>query len=94
MISRLEHGTGGSRSNGNITHNKMVQNRINVRFRQNGFPAHTSKLAQKWWNLPKFIAKEEWPGNSGDFSPIENLWAILKAEIYKRKDPSRMVALS
>ena len=58
-------------------------------------PAHTSKLAQEWCsdNLPNFIRKEEWPGNSADLNPIENLWSILNVEVYKSQEPTTMKAL-
>ncbi|KAI6649873.1 Histone-lysine N-methyltransferase SETMAR [Oopsacas minuta] len=52
-------------------------------FQQDGAPAHTSKLSQQWCqlNLPNYWAKEVWPGNSPDLSPIENLWAYVKNEL-------------
>ena len=35
------------------------------------------------WQLPGFWEKGTWSGNSLDLSPIENLWAAVKAELNK-----------
>ena len=56
---------------------------------QDGAPAHTAKATQALCgkNLPNFVAKTEWPANSPDLNPVENLWSIMDSEVYK--DPSR-----
>ena len=61
-------------------------------FMQDGAPPHTATATQTWCeeNLPNFIGKHEWLGNSPDLYCIENLWSILDSEAYKDPRPSTM----
>ena len=54
-------------------------------FQQDGAPAHRAGKTQKWCrsHFDDFWAKDEWPGNSPDLSPIENLWSIVQEEMNK-----------
>ena len=51
-----------------------------TKFLQDGAPCHKAKKVKAWlqkkgWNLI------DWPGNSPDLNPIENLWNCMKQEL-------------
>jgi transposase len=53
------------------------------RFQQDNDPKHTSRLAKSYLtsNMPKVI---DWPSNSPDLNPVENLWNLVKKNVEKR----------
>ena len=49
-------------------------------FQQDRAPCHVPKAAKQWFSQQK-IELLDWPGNSLDLNPIENLWCIVKTKL-------------
>ena len=73
---------------GGPTERKLFSSNKAMTFVQDGLPAHTSKVAQTWGhkNLPNFIPKDDWPPNSSDQNPVENIKSIIDKITYR--DPA------
>ena len=51
---------------------------------EDGYSKHTSKLS-KAWKAENQINVLEWPANSPDCNPMENVWGLMKVRINQRK---------
>ncbi len=58
-------------------------------FLQDGAPCHTSKKVMAFLRQQNFSLMD-WPGNSSDLNPIENLWGIMKAKLKKKGNISSL----
>ncbi len=58
---------------------KLYRN-ANFIFQQDLAPAHTAKGTKSWFN-DHGVTVLDWPANSPDLNPIENLWSIVKRKM-------------
>jgi len=79
-----------------VTHKELFSRNREGLFQQDGARAHTSKATIAWLdaNIKHYISPEDWPPNSPDLSPIENVWSILMATaVYADPEPQSLQAL-
>lgn len=68
---------------------------VHFELQQDGAGAHFAKLTQDFLKGERvnYWKKGKWPGNSPDLSPIENIWGMMKEEIYKNGEPKSLIGL-
>lgn len=80
---------------GNVTQRKLFDDNDVGIFQQDGARCHTSAVTTQWLddNIPTYIKPKDWPPNSPDLSPIENLWSILSSSVYRDPEPKDVAQL-
>ena len=78
-----------------LTATKLFSRNREGMFQQHGARAHTSKatIARLDANTKHYIPPEDWPPNSPDLSPIENVWSIMATAVYTDPEPQSLQAL-
>ena len=51
---------------------------------QDNDPKHTSRRVKSWF-IENRVAVMDWPAQSPDLNPIENLWTDVKEAVYSQK---------
>lgn len=64
----------------------MGENVVDIIFQHDNDPKHTAKVVSEWLQTQRFSVLD-WPPQSPDLNPIENLWSYLKQQLAKYATP-------
>jgi len=75
-----------------LTATKLFSHNREGMFQQDGARAHASKATIAWLDtsIKHYIPPEDWPPNSRDLSPIENVWSIMATAVYADPEPQSL----
>ena len=59
-------------------------------FQDDSAPCHRCKIVKEYLEENQ-IKTLDWPGNSPDLNPIENIWAILKQKVGRNSIPNKNI---
>ena len=79
---------------GPLTGRKCPEIKSEMIFMQDGARCHTAATTIQWLEDKEinYWGKAEWPPNSPDLNPIENLWSILEETMKSEKDQPKNIA--
>jgi len=69
------------------------QDNPDFRYQQDGAPCHTARVCIKWFQ-DHGVTLLDWPGNSPDLNPIENLWSRLKRLVSAKRPSNRKTLIA